>query len=119
MRYQGLSTIACTVLSLAGGASAKILWDPVGDTCKDFARSVGQPDLDSAVKKLWGDIENMATYAHDMMDKAESGSISDPWKRLRILGTYDVFFNGQHSDSQQRWNSVKCKFPVKRGRISN
>ena len=103
------SYAAIAALSLTG-VSAKIYWDPVGNTCDPLAGKAGAPNLDDAVKKVWQEIEGMASNALQSMNDIDSGALtrdSDPWEYLRVVGTYDTFFDAQHPDGFPRWNSVK------------
>ncbi|KAK7422654.1 hypothetical protein QQX98_001442 [Neonectria punicea] len=107
MSWSKLATVASATLLLAGNAAANILWDPVGHTCDTIGQALGQSDANAAVTKLWGDVENMATYAFDRMEQAASLKASDPWEYLRVIGTYDTFFDLQHADAANRWDAVK------------
>lgn len=100
---------AIAALSLTS-VSAKIHWDPVGNTCDPLAGKVGAPTLDDAVNKVWQEIEGMASNALQSMNDIDSGALtkdSDAWEYLRVVGTYDTFFDVQHPDGFPRWNSVK------------
>ena len=63
---------AIAALSLTG-VSAKIYWDPVGNTCDPLAGKAGAPNLDDAVKKVWQEIEGMASNALQSMNDIDSG----------------------------------------------
>ncbi|KAM5350657.1 hypothetical protein ACJ41O_007162 [Fusarium nematophilum] len=107
MSWRKLATAVSATLLLVQNASAEILWDPVGKTCDGIGDALGQKSADEAIKKLWGDVESMASYALDMMEQASSLQGSDPWEYLRVIGTYDTFFDIQHADTASRWDAVK------------
>ncbi|KAF4465707.1 hypothetical protein FALBO_7436 [Fusarium albosuccineum] len=102
-----IATAISATLLLAGSVGANIIWDPVGHTCDTIGQALGQTDANAAVAKLWGDVENLASYALARMDNAANLKGSDPWEYLRIIGTYDVFFDIQHPESATRWEAVR------------
>ncbi|KAJ4264233.1 hypothetical protein NW762_005427 [Fusarium torreyae] len=113
MSWRKIASVAVATLSLASVANAQngnIAWDPVGNTCDDLAKAAGAPDLQTAVKKVWQEIESMASNALDLLNKVESGVLttqSDPWEFYRVVATYDTFFDYSHQDGQNRLTKVK------------
>ncbi|KAF4970540.1 hypothetical protein FSARC_2449 [Fusarium sarcochroum] len=112
MSWRKLASVAFTALSLVGVANAQnghILWDPVGNTCDPLAQSGGQPDLAAAVKKVWYEIEYMASNALNVMNNLDSGNLrqSDPWEYYRVAATYNTFFDENHPDGKARWIQVR------------
>ncbi|KAH7139933.1 hypothetical protein B0J13DRAFT_609097 [Dactylonectria estremocensis] len=114
MSLRKLSTVVSTALLLVGNTGANILWDPVGKTCDSIGQDLGQIDSDAAVAKLWGDVENLATYAFNRMESADSLKSTDPWEYLRVIGTFDTFFDLQHVEAATRWESVKTALSAMR-----
>ncbi|KAF7556395.1 hypothetical protein G7Z17_g1452 [Cylindrodendrum hubeiense] len=107
MSWTTLATAVSTALLLAGNVGANLIWDPVGNTCDNIGAALGQTDSAAAIAKLWGDVENMATYAVERMESAATLKATDPWEYLRVIGTFDTFFDIQLSDADARWDSVK------------
>ena len=115
MSWRKLASVAVATLSLASVANAQngnIAWDPVGNTCDGLVKAAGAPDIQAAVKKVWQEIEGMASNALDLLNKVESGTLttqSDPWEFYRVVATYDTFFDYSHQGGQNRLTKVKSK----------
>jgi hypothetical protein len=81
-----------------------IVFDPVHNTCGPNTQQVAQAVL--------SDVVNMAQTSGSLMERLQHGNleVSDPWEFLRVMETYNTFFDGV-TYGMDRFNNVKGKLP--------
>lgn len=47
-------------------------------------------------------------YMDNVQSNQQSGNTADHWNYYRVMTLFDIIFDGQQSDAQQRWDTVKA-----------
>lgn len=98
----------CLLPCLFSSTRARILVDPVHNTCAALGSAV--------VSGLLTDVTKLAQHALHNMNSAERQSTG--WDYFDTTTTYNTIFDATSPDSQSRWNAVKTNLQTMAGASS-